>query len=1782
MERQAAVDRLQNILHRIENISAQDYYSADLARVYHLAEKVGELLGVDTKLNNPLKSKEPEMMGNDMIAQINWIKVKRYEDIPDNKYHVKELNEILNDFNRINIAEIPRHTKDYTEGDWKVDLTYHWKDTNGFPDKELYRSMGFFGKMKAESFIKYAKAKVEYIQLGNGLSGFMDEKHKKELHLKRELDRLQARYDNIATNIGMDENIERCLLKVREVLGIKNEDTRQVDDSSTQKSAQQTEPKESFTPASTSYNPVNINNLPKIIKDFIPPVQLEVINGSIEHEEVLHRLENIFKTMPVTYSQDGLGNQAIVFLHYFHGGSDWYITEKDSEDEQHQAFGYTILNGDEENAEWGYISIEELKDTKPSMVIKSIDRSFRTKTTIELDFYFTPKPLYEITKDEPKQLDKDELKLKEKIYSKYQSLMEKTAETIIIKPIVNAEPSSHPKTNIIKLPYDGYFKAVEKTIIDDYADNLIKQYEPKIQPLESQIEALKGQRDVKECRDYLDDQLKSAKSKIREAELMKKKPTIENLKELETITDNVIDMLNSDINSSFTKSDGILTETQKLNRTKQLEEDIFKQYIYEFYPTPVWVVEKMVEKADIQDGMDILEPSAGKGNICDIITSKYNVNIDVIELNDTLREILTLKGYTLVGNDFTLYSGKTYDRIIMNPPFKDGQDRKHIIRAYNMLKPGGRVVAISSYGAINTNEPTSIQFRKQVEKYGSYEVIDKNKYSEGLERKIEITTCIIEMKKPLIEEESKKAEIIDFLDAGEFLRNNYYNNYVYEVIGIDGDNARIKNLVTNKIENLTLPSFKFSKITKDEAYGTLELQPSSPKDGDGKQSEVQRGDGQSGKPGSFKCNLPSRREDNCNDPELKPVGILTISPELVKRAGRQYISKSTDEVLKEHQKAGVNLAIETLINNNCFILADGTGSGKTMQELAIAEYFLKAYPDNPVLLITESEKIINQAVFGDAEKLGLKSMVKVADKSMKTLTGKYLYTMPYYRLDEFIDEDHPIRRKIKSLEGSIQELRKRAALQKKEIDASNESKKEKIRLKKLISESVNDDPLMVDFNNTKVEWAEHQDEIMRVLAQNVSLVIFDESHNLKNYNEQQIMMGMRARRGMAISKYAGATLFASATPFDKVQHVFYIKKLGLWKTEEQYENFLMQIGYHWVDAKENKRGEIIRPAYWGLDGEFNSDVQLTAIDRLFEDAIEDGLMIKRELELCNMRIGISRIQVPNKAFDELTAIQEYFDNKDPEEEGSSIDRALVKMEQMRALEPYKIQEVVNIAKRELDESRNVVIFCGMTEEGKEPKQWGGRKAGTIQEFKEIFSDMYCPEAIGIVVGTGVKGVTQEKIEKDIDEFQLGKKRIILATNGAGGTGISLDDQYCDQPRTLICMTAPMSGNQNVQMLGRVYRANTKSITRAFYVFAKNVIVEEWLENIIADKMRMLNAVVKGQTSLLQFENIEAAQSGKAVEKKEKEQIHSLYSRKSIDGENLPSKKPYILERGINRWEQKLRSWQSDSSGEYIKFRGKTKSDIDKWMKEFPALVEKNNMEKKSNSYEGTYLFFPFTDEIWNILINYLKPEITDYIVTSEQAFQVGDIVKAKEDIIEAQAKTGDTGIILQVRDRQYTTKQKMYFYKVQFENGEQANRLEAHQLENVTPEPELSKTKFVEQYWNSINIDLKLDNNSPYFNDSNRTIQIPFNNGFVTDTAGWVNIDDWTTEIYTSYNNSLNYQKERALENAKEKLIELYKIANDKHKKERERIMKTFKNVNLSGLSDELDELENLINNSYR
>ncbi len=71
--------------------------------------------------------------------------------------------------------------------------------------------------------------------------------------------------------------------------------------------------------------------------------------------ERLARIPRLYETEHVPIEDK------LIHLHFFISGCDWFIAEYDGGD---LFFGYAVLNGDYDNAEWGYVSFMELKDVK--------------------------------------------------------------------------------------------------------------------------------------------------------------------------------------------------------------------------------------------------------------------------------------------------------------------------------------------------------------------------------------------------------------------------------------------------------------------------------------------------------------------------------------------------------------------------------------------------------------------------------------------------------------------------------------------------------------------------------------------------------------------------------------------------------------------------------------------------------------------------------------------------------------------------------------------------------------------------------------------------------------------------------------------------------------------------------------------------------------------------------------------------------------------------------------------------------------------------------------------------------------------------------------------------------------------------------------------------------------------------------------------------------------------------------------------------------------------------
>ena len=193
---------------------------------------------------------------------------------------------------------------------------------------------------------------------------------------------------------------------------------------------------------------------------------------------------------------------------------------------------------------------------------------------------------------------------------------------------------------------------------------------------------------------------------------------------------------------------------------------------WNFFPTPRNLIEKMLEEYKNKPlPKNILEPSAGKGDIIDYVNKIQNKrqkqsNIYAFEFVEELQDILKSKSNCqLLGNDFMAYRSKKikFDLILMNPPFDRGVN--HVLHAWEMLGNGGKVIALLNqhtyYNAYNSHR---LKLKTLIDNFGTVENLGTF-FDEKAERKARVGVVLITL---------NKKENVYYRDLG--INLNQYSN----------------------------------------------------------------------------------------------------------------------------------------------------------------------------------------------------------------------------------------------------------------------------------------------------------------------------------------------------------------------------------------------------------------------------------------------------------------------------------------------------------------------------------------------------------------------------------------------------------------------------------------------------------------------------------------------------------------------------------------------------------------------------------------------------------------------------------------------------------------------------------------------------------------------------------------------------------------------------------------------------------------------------------------------
>lgn len=150
-----------------------------------------------------------------------------------------------------------------------------------------------------------------------------------------------------------------------------------------------------------------------------------------------------------------------------------------------------------------------------------------------------------------------------------------------------------------------------------------------------------------------------------------------------------------------------------------------------YFPTPAAVVEQLLEWADLEPGMMVLEPSAGRGNIADALKAA-GCAVKICEIQQANRAVLEQKGYEVIADDFLSVPGRPrFDRIVMNPPFGKQADIDHILHAWQFLNAGGILVSVASSGVMFRENKKTVEFREFVARNGFIEQLGEDAFKES-------------------------------------------------------------------------------------------------------------------------------------------------------------------------------------------------------------------------------------------------------------------------------------------------------------------------------------------------------------------------------------------------------------------------------------------------------------------------------------------------------------------------------------------------------------------------------------------------------------------------------------------------------------------------------------------------------------------------------------------------------------------------------------------------------------------------------------------------------------------------------------------------------------------------------------------------------------------------------------------------------------------------------------------------------------------------------------------
>jgi predicted RNA methylase len=163
-----------------------------------------------------------------------------------------------------------------------------------------------------------------------------------------------------------------------------------------------------------------------------------------------------------------------------------------------------------------------------------------------------------------------------------------------------------------------------------------------------------------------------------------------------------------------------------------------------FFETPVLVTDRLIAMADLRDGQDLLEPSAGLGAIARRLPNPGNVALCEFDTGRRNKLLTEFGGQVLACHDF-LAMQMRWDRVVANPPFGGAQrDVDHVRHMWDCLNPGGILVSVMASGITFRHNRKTDELRALIEENGEIIPLPEHSFRES---GTDVSTVIVRMEK---------------------------------------------------------------------------------------------------------------------------------------------------------------------------------------------------------------------------------------------------------------------------------------------------------------------------------------------------------------------------------------------------------------------------------------------------------------------------------------------------------------------------------------------------------------------------------------------------------------------------------------------------------------------------------------------------------------------------------------------------------------------------------------------------------------------------------------------------------------------------------------------------------------------------------------------------------------------------------------------------------------------------------------------------------------------------